>query len=137
MPSRNPVSRSVYLPWERRGGMIRRLGLSRARPFLLVLAAVALLVLISIRERQRALQRATRAAILMTRHALDAYRADHDGHCPRLLAELEMGHYIAHLPKDAWGHALRLVCPSRIEGLPYQLISDGPDGEPGGLDRVE
>jgi hypothetical protein len=29
------------------------------------------------------------------------------------------------------------VCPSRREGLAYDLSSDGPDGEPGGLDRIE
>jgi general secretion pathway protein G len=137
VPSRKPASRNVYLPWERRGGFFRRLRLSRARPFLFVLAALALLLLITVRERQRTAQRATRAAILVARQAVDAYRADHEGHCPRSLVELETTRYFARLPKDAWGRSLRLICPSRIEGIPYQLMSDGPDGEPGGLDRIE
>jgi general secretion pathway protein G len=38
---------------------------------------------------------------------------------------------------DAWGRPFRLVCPSRREGVAYDLSSDGPDGEPGGLDRIE
>ncbi len=137
MPFRSPASRNVYLPWERRGGFIRRLGLSRVRPFFLVLVAIVLLVVITVRERQRAAQRSTRAAILVVRQAIDAFRADHEGRCPRALAELSAGRYIARLPDDAWGRSLRLLCPSRIEGIPYQVVSDGPDGEPGGLDRIE
>jgi general secretion pathway protein G len=127
----------VYLPWERRGGVVRRLGLSRARPFLLAIGAVALLVVITVRERQRAAQRTTRAAILVARQAVDVFRADHDGRCPRALEELTTSGYVAGVPKDAWGHKLRLICPSRIEGVTYQVMSDGPDGEPGGLDRIE
>jgi general secretion pathway protein G len=134
---RKPQPRTVYLPWERRGGIVRRLGLSRARPFLIALGAVALLVVVTGRERQRAAQRSTRAAILVTRQAVDLFRADHDGRCPRTLEELASTGYITTVPRDAWGHRLRLLCPSRIDGVTYQLMSDGPDGEPGGLDRIE
>jgi general secretion pathway protein G len=137
MAFRKPSSRTVYLPWERRGGIVRRLGLGRLRPFLFALLAVALLVVITVQEHQRAAQRATRAAILVARQAVDAYRADHEGRCPRALEELETTGYLATAPRDAWGHKLRLICPSRVEGVTYQIMSDGPDGEPGGLDRIE
>jgi len=137
MVFRKPSSRTVYLPWERRGGIVRRLGLGRLRPFLFVLVGVALLAVITVRERQRTAQRATRSAILVARQAVDAYRADHEGRCPRGLEELETTGYLARAPKDAWGHKLRLVCPSRVEGVTYQIMSDGPDREPGGLDRIE
>jgi general secretion pathway protein G len=40
-------------------------------------------------------------------------------------------------PSDAWGRPLRLICPSGRPGYEYELMSDGPDGEPGGLDRIE
>jgi general secretion pathway protein G len=137
MYARRPAPRNIYLPWERRGGLVRRLGLSRARPFLLALSVLSLIFLIGMRERQRTGERATRAAIIVVRRALDAYRADHDGKCPRQLEELETSGYMTEIPDDAWGRPLRLVCPSRTEGAAYDLMSDGPDGEPGGLDRIE
>ena len=136
MPARKSTS-SIYLPWERRAGLSRRLGLARLRPFVVMATAIAILVLVGVRERQRTGERSTRAALLVVRRALDTYRADHDGKCPKTLDELESGHYLAELPDDAWGRPLRLACPSRREDVPYDLSSDGPDGEPGGLDRIE
>jgi general secretion pathway protein G len=137
MPSHSPRYQGIYLPWERRRGLSRRLGLTRLRPFLLLFGAAVLVTLLTFRERQRTGERATRAALLVVRRGLDAYRADHDGHCPKQLDELEGAGYLTAVPKDAWGRPLRLACPSRREGLPYDLTSDGPDGEPGGLDRIE
>ena len=46
------------------------------------LGVLALIVLFGVRERQRTGERATRAALLVTRRAVDSYRADHDGKCP-------------------------------------------------------
>jgi general secretion pathway protein G len=135
--ARKAGTRSIYLPWERRGGISRRLGLARARPFVLGVAVLAMLVLFAVRERQHTGERATRAALLVVRRAVDTYRADHDGRCPRQLEELESAGYLADLPDDAWGRPLRFTCPSRSEGVPYDLSSDGPDGEPGGLDRIQ
>jgi general secretion pathway protein G len=137
MHSRKPVARNIFLPWERRVGMLRRLGLSRLRPVVLVAAAVGLIVVIGVRERHKTGERATRAALLVVRRGLDAYRADHEGKCPRQLEDLETLGYLTEVPDDAWGRPLRLVCPGRREGVPYELSSDGPDGEPGGLDRIE
>jgi general secretion pathway protein G len=137
MRSRKSGVDSIYLPWERRGGITRRLGLARIRPFFLALLVLVIVVLLGVRERQRTGERATRAALLVVRRAVDAYRADHEGKCPKQLEELETTRYLADLPDDAWGRPLRLVCPGRREGAAYELSSDGPDGEPGGLDRIE
>ena len=38
---------------------------------------------------------------------------------------------------DAWGRPLRLLCPGFANPRGYDLMSDGPDGVLGGLDRVE
>jgi len=127
----------IYLPWEHRGGFIRRLRLARARPFVAILIVVSAVLLLGMRERQRTGERSTRAALLVVRRAVDSYRADHDSRCPKHLEELESASYLTQLPADAWGRPLRLVCPSRREGVAYDLSSDGPDGEPGGLDRIE
>jgi len=137
MPSRKTSARGIYLPWERRGPLTRRLGLARLRPFVFGALALSAIVLLGVRERQRTGERATRAALLVVRRAVDAYRADHEGKCPKQLEELETAGYLPDLPEDAWGRPLRLVCPSRREGVAYDLSSDGPDGEPGGLDRIE
>ena len=137
MALRKVSSRGIELPWERRGGLVRRLRLTRARPFVAALLVVGLAVLLGTRERQRTGERSTRAALLVVRRAVDAYRADHDGKCPKQLDELSSSNYLAELPSDAWGRPLRLACPSRREGFAYDLSSDGPDGEPGGLDRIE
>lgn len=128
---------SIVLPWERRGGLFRRLGLSRARPLLVTLSVVLLFVAIGVREHQNAGIRATQASLLVVRQALDRYRADHGGKCPGELTELEKGNYIHHVPTDAWGRPFDLACPGRFEAASYELSSAGPDGEPGGLDRIE
>jgi len=128
---------SIALPWERRGGLLRRLGLSRARPLLLTLTVIVLFVLIGIREHRAAGVRATRASGLTLRRAIDSYRADHGGKCPSELVELEKKNYLPKVPTDAWGQPFVLTCPGRFEKEGYELTSAGPDGEPGGLDRVE
>ena len=71
--------------------------------------------------------------------------ADHGGGCPRDLGELVPGGYTRDLPLDAWGRPLRLECAgargaavaSPTDALGFRVSSDGPDGVPGGLDRVE
>jgi general secretion pathway protein G len=91
-----------FFPWERRGGLIRRLGLYRLGPLLAACCLIGLLVLIVLRERRQAGIRRTRAVLL-----------------------------------DAWGQPLTLLCPGTEPGEAYRLISAGPDGIAGGLDRIE
>ena len=45
--------------------------------------------------------------------------------------------YLAFEPEDAWGRPLRLLCPGHDNPRRYDLMSDGPDGIFGGLDRVQ
>jgi general secretion pathway protein G len=135
---RRQRERSVFLPWERRGSIGRRLGFNRARPVLAVAAVVAFMLLLGSRERTRAGVRSTRATLWSVRIAVDAFRADHDKACPPSFAQLQTEGYLGTTePVDAWGRPLRLVCPGRTEPTGYDLTSDGPDGVPGGLDRVE
>ena len=128
----------MFLPWERQGGLVRRLGLGRVRVAAAIGLAVLALALLARRERKLANERSTRATLLVVRRGVDAYRADHEGQCPKgSFDELVARAYLAHLPVDAWGRPLRLVCPSRRLDRSYDLLSDGPDGDPWGLDRVE
>jgi general secretion pathway protein G len=136
MPGKRNEPR-VFFPWERRQGLRSLLGRARARQAFLVLAALGTFVILRGRVAQAADVRATRATITTTIHAVAAWRADHDGSCPAALAELVSGGYMHRVPRDAWGHALRVTCPGRKDPRGFDVASDGPDGEPGGLDRVE
>ncbi|MCU0692558.1 MAG: type II secretion system protein GspG [Polyangiaceae bacterium] len=128
---------SIILPWERRGGLLRRPGISRARPILLTLGVVLFLVVVAYRDRTRSGVRATRASLLSLRQAVDAYRAEHGRQCPSDLLELERAGYVRKVPADAWGSTFILQCPGRFDADGYELSSSGPDRIPGGLDRVE
>ncbi len=127
----------IFFPWESRGGLLRRLGLGRVRLLVVGTVVVALLFVIAVRERERAGIRQTRANLLGARASVERYLADHEGGCPETLADLHRLGYARAIPIDAWGRHLRLVCPGRREGSAFELMSDGPDGQPGGLDRVE
>ncbi len=134
--------RTVYFPWERRG-VLGALQLPRRRATAWLLAACAILLFTFVRDRDARAKdvRVTRAALDRTRAAIDAYRGDHGGRCPRDLVELtapgDRPAYLSAVPVDAWGRALRFQCPSREPSRAYDLLSDGPDGEPWGLDRIE
>ena len=129
--------RKVFFPWERRRGLFGVLGRARVRLVLGVVAVVALIAWIHAREEQSAGVRATRTAITTMYEAVASYRADHGGACPRELGELVSGGYVRDMPVDAWGRPLRLTCPGKRDPRGFEVSSDGPDGVPGGLDRVE
>jgi general secretion pathway protein G len=127
----------IFFPWESRGGLRRWLGLGRARPFVIALAAIGLVVFLGMRERHDAGVRQTRATLLSVRRAIDAYLAEHEGGCPASLDAVADYGAFKRVPGDAWGRPLRFSCPTGREGAAYELMSDGPDGKPGGLDRIE
>ena len=134
--------RTIYFPWERRGiGRALQLPRRRATVWLLLAATLGFFVWIHLRNTQQRNVRVTRATLERTRSALDAYRADHGGRCPKDLSELaapgDHPAYLSSLPVDAWRRPLRFSCPSRQPTRPYDLVSDGADGEPYGLDRIE
>jgi hypothetical protein len=117
--------------------LIRRLGLYRLGPLLAACCLIGLLVLIVLRERRQAGIRRTRAVLLDVRQAVDAYLADHQGRCPESFVALGDYGPFKGTPRDAWGQPLTLICPGAEPGEAYRLISAGPDGIAGGLDRIE
>jgi len=127
----------ILFPWEGRGGLRRFLRLGRLRPFLVVSGVVGFVALVGVSERRASGVRQTRATLLGARRVVETYLADHDGGCPPSLDKAAEEAHAEGTPRDAWGRSLRLVCPGRWQGARYELMSDGPDGEPGGLDRIE
>lgn len=136
MARRRSTERQTYFPWEKRGGILRRLRVHEARPFAVVAVFLALVVLLGVRERRDAGVRRTRATILNVRAALDAHLAEHEGACPPGLEAIGGALGTEGPPVDAWGRPLRLLCPGRDRAR-YDVFSNGPDGQPGGLDRIE
>jgi general secretion pathway protein G len=137
MARRRQREQTIWFPWERGGGFWRRSGISRARPFAAAIAMIVLVLALGARERRKVGVRSTRATLSVVHAGVDAYRADHERRCPPTLAALRTAGYLAIDPIDAWGKPLRLTCPGRRSADGYDLMSDGPDGEMGGLDRVE
>ncbi len=137
MRRRRSTEQRTFFPWESRGGLLRRLRLGRVRPVVLGALALAFVVVVASRERRRSGERQTRARLVDVRVAVDSYLADHDGGCPPDLTSLVGYGAVNEEPTDAWGRPLRLICPGPKEGQSYELMSDGPDGKPGGLDRIE
>jgi general secretion pathway protein G len=136
MLRRRPDSR-VFFPWERKRATFGLLGPTRARMGFIFVVAAASIFFLHKRESHLASVRATRAAISTAERAVASYRADHNGSCPRELADLVTGGYMRDGPTDAWGRPLRLTCPGRRDPKGFDVWSDGPDGLPGGVDRVE
>jgi general secretion pathway protein G len=134
---RKSSEKTIFFPWERTGSALRRMGLARAKPLLWAGGIVGLFVLLGARERHAIGVRSTRATIGVVARAVDAYRADHEGSCPAKVADLRVDGYIGFEPADAWGRPLRLLCPGFANPDRYDLMSDGPDGIFGGLDRIE
>jgi general secretion pathway protein G len=137
MLRRRTESRRVFFPWERKRGYLGFVGRARARLIIGALAALTVVVVLHRREAYLASVRATRASIDLVDRSVYAYRADHSGACPRDLADLVSGGYARDVPQDAWGRPLRLTCPGHRDARGFEVSSDGPDGEPGGLDRIE
>jgi hypothetical protein len=137
MARRMTSDERIYFPWEARSGFRRFFAAGRVRPVLVIFAIVGFVVLVAMRERQRAGVRQTRATLVDLRRAVDGYLAEHSGSCPPgLEAVLDYSNF-KELPRDAWGNPFRLVCPGHFDGAPYELTSDGPDEKPGGLDRIQ
>ena len=128
---------SIFFPWEGRRGLYGIFRAGRVKPVLSALLVVGFVTLVVAREREKSGIRETRATLLGVRRALDAYMAENDGNCPKSLEDVRDFGRFESLPRDAWGNGLRLVCPARRQGERYELLSDGPDGRPGGLDRIE
>jgi general secretion pathway protein G len=134
---RRSSERRIFFPWEGRRGLWLWLRIGRAWPFLIGALLLAFFLLVALRERRQAGIRQTRATLTNLHRAVEVYMADHDGGCPESLAAVQQSGNLNDPPRDAWGKPLRLVCPARRAGRRFELMSDGPDGKPGGLDRIE
>jgi general secretion pathway protein G len=127
----------ILFPWERRRGLRSVFRSHRGRQLLFVVACLAAFGWLRHRDATSRAIRQTRQVIAVATAGIDAWRADHEGTCPSSFTDLVSRGYLYELPVDAWGQPLRMTCPGRATRDRFEVVSDGPDGEPGGLDRVE
>lgn len=136
MARRSNQSR-VFFPWERRSGLVGWALRARGRLAVLILSVVVLLVVVMRRESHGSAVRATRAMIGDTSRAVASYRAANAQKCPASMEDVVRAGFLLDVPLDGWDRPLRLVCPGRKDPKGFDVVSDGPDGVPFGLDRVE
>jgi general secretion pathway protein G len=137
MRRKRQLQQRILFPWDVRVGVLRWLLFGRVRSILTVGAVVAFVFVIAVRERERSGLRQTRAVIYDVRRAVDRYMAEHDGACPPNLESVGALMKGSGVRKDAWQQPLELLCPAERSDRAYELMSNGPDGVPGGLDRIE
>lgn len=104
-----------------------------ARPAAAVTVLFLLLVWLGRVQAERRAAFATRATIATVLRAVEAYRADHEGHCPggpEVLVSPPEGAtpYLRSVPIDAWGRPLRIRCPGRKNPETADVSSAGPTG---------
>jgi len=142
---KNTSAEGVLFPWEDRAGIRRFLTFGRVGPALSVGLCVLIAASVLGREREAAGERRTRVTIERLRGKVERYLLEHDGACPAALGEV-----LGEMPAtddakkarqsallDGWGRPVRLLCPVEERASGFLLMSDGPDGLPGGLDRIE
>lgn len=137
MATARRARKGVFFPWEKRAGLLGAIGRTRFRWVLLAVSVFGFLLFVRHREERAAAVRSTRATITTAGRAMSVYRASHGGACPKELGALVADGILRDVPVDAWGHPLRITCPGRLDPRGFDVSSDGPDGLPGGLDRVE
>lgn len=135
--SRSSRQQSAFFPWERRGKKARFFVLGRVGPVVLFVFLLSFVFWVGARERDASGERQTRIQLTSLRAAVQRYLADHEGRCPESLEQVLPYLKKEQVPRDAWGRPFRFLCPSHTPGRPFLLMSDGPDGVPGGLDRIE
>jgi general secretion pathway protein G len=135
--SRSNKERRIFFPWEGRGALRRFFARGRMFSIFVVVLLTFIVVTMVKRERYAAGVRLTVVALYTVRPLVERYLTEREGKCPTSLDEVRLVQTGQALPRDAWGRPLRLVCPSGRPGIEYVLMSDGPDGLPGGTDRIE
>lgn len=77
--------------------------------------------------------KATRIQIKKVEEQLVVYAADHKGKFPSSLDSIKKKLPNGEVPKDAWDNDFQYAAPGG-DGRPYDIVSYGKDGQPGGTD---
>lgn len=127
----------IFFPWESQGGVRRFFRLARLGPGLVALIVLGFVWVSAARERRASGERQTILALGEVKRAVVRYAVEHEGRCPESLELIAPYLGGASLSRDGWGRPIRIVCNPTVSDQDYIIMSDGPDGYPGGLDRIE
>lgn len=130
-------SARIFFPWESQGGVRRFFRLARLGPGIFALFVLGFVWVATGREQSASGERQTALALGEVKRATVRYVLEHEGRCPESLDLLGPYLHGATAPPDGWGRPIRIVCRPTVSDQDYIIMSDGPDGLPGGLDRIE
>jgi len=135
--AKSASERRIFFPWEGRGTIREYFAVGRVAPVVVVPLLIAFVWSMGRAERQAAGERLSLVAMARLRRPVERYLAAHEGKCPAGPEDLLSEGGLSEWPLDGWGNPVRLICPTDRVDTPYLLMSDGPDGKAGGLDRIE
>ena len=75
-----------------------------------------------------------RKDVVQIQQAVEMYRTQKRGKCPKTLQDLKASGIASKISKDPWGNDYVIKCPG--EQAEIDVISAGPDGEPGTEDDI-
>jgi len=101
----------------------------------LVMSAVGVFAFEAYRRAQR---KVAQSDIHDLKVAVRHWAINHSGEtCPNTLQELYTLKYIVRAPRDPWGREFLYACPSQTSGEDDDIVSKGPDGQPGTDDDIK
>lgn len=104
---------------------------------IVIIGLLATVVMINVLPSQdKAMVTKARADIATLGQAMEMYRLDNMRYPPTLAALAQPragggGNYVRSLPNDPWGRPYQLDVPGQ-KGAPFDIVSLGADGTPGG-----
>ena len=72
--------------------------------------------------------------VIQIQQQCEMFMLEKNGKCPKDLADLKAAGVINKVSKDPWGKDYVLTCPGEHGSI--DVVSYGPDGEPGGDDDI-
>jgi general secretion pathway protein G len=75
-----------------------------------------------------------RTEVIKIRGAIETYRVNKRGKCPKTMEDLKAAGFIDKVAKDPWGTTYEFKCPGEKDQI--DVVSAGPDGEMGTADDI-
>jgi general secretion pathway protein G len=75
-----------------------------------------------------------RTEVIKIRGAVETYRVNKRGKCPKTMQDLKAAGFIDKIAKDPWGTEYELKCPGEKDQI--DVVSAGPDAEMGTADDI-
>lgn len=105
---------------------------------LVVLAIISLIMggvgVVAFGQLNKAKINTAKNEVIQIQQQCEMYMLEKNGKCPQDLADLKAAGVIKKVSKDPFGKDYILTCPGEHDDV--DVVSHGPDGEPGGDDDI-